>query len=161
MTCCANGSSAHWLEPLSSHPLLRGIATYTGCHTGQQCSKSQDGIPYQVDVRVKFALTTKYWNISNVHCFFAWYTAIIRKTCCLTTYIKTFLFPQSILIQDVFIYFQMDHYHYLSLHGSRPEVNTTLSKSEGGPVGPQTSIPSIPYLSGAHSPKPGICLLRE
>lgn len=56
--------------------------------------RSQDGIQHGADTRVKRALAVKYCNISNA-CFFAPCTAVIKKTCCLTIYMKTFLFPKS------------------------------------------------------------------
>lgn len=70
----------------------RGPRAQTGC--GTDGSAVSGGILYPVDVRVKLALTIKYGNISNAHCVFPWYTAIIRKTCCLAAYIKTVLFSK-------------------------------------------------------------------
>lgn len=48
-------------------------------------------------------LFMKHRNISNVAG-----VLVIRKTCCLTVYIKTSLFPQNLLVQDVFIYCLLD-----------------------------------------------------
>lgn len=116
------------------------------------------------DTRVK--LTIQYRNISNV-CVFAQYSAIIRKTCCLTIHRKTFLFPKSSYSRCVHLLTSkrtaIIYYDHLSRDRISPGIRgqkSTLHYQNGGKESPQTVPPSRSYLGGVHSPS-GVCLLRK